>query len=268
MKFSKFFLVIACVFSVFSISCLSTGLAGLAKEANFAPFTNEDAVFAMKDALAEGILSSSANLSSTDGYFGDAALKILLPPQADVMIENIGKIPGGQKLVDDVVLRLNRSAEDAAKEVTPIFNSVIDEMSVIDGIAIVTGGENAATEYLKEKTYSQLVDLYRPKIASALETPLVAGISADKAWSTLSEKYNQVGSQVNFAASIIGKEDPMPEVEVDLATYATEKALDGLFAKVAEKEAEIRENPFDYASSMIKKVFGSVKQGLVPSTAE
>ncbi|MDD7274781.1 MAG: DUF4197 domain-containing protein [Treponema sp.] len=268
MKGSKFIVVICCIISIFLTSCLSTDLSTIAtallggNEDSGPAFTNTEAISAMKDALVEGITASSSSLSSTDGYFGDDALKILLPDEANVMIENIGKIPGGQMLVDDVVLRLNRSAEEAAKEVVPIFANVITEMSVSDGIAIVTGEEDAATQYLKEKTYSQLVDLYRPKISSALSNPLVAGISADSAWTTLTTKYNQVGAPINTAAAIIGKEAPMPEVEVDLATFATEKALDGLFSKIAEEEAVIRDNPMAYASSMIQKVFGAVKQGL------
>lgn len=268
MKSSKFIVVICCIISIFLTSCLSTDLSTIAtallagNEDSGPAFTNTEAISAMKDALVEGITASSSSLSSADGYFGDDALKILLPDEANVMIENIGKIPGGQMLVDDVVLRLNRSAEEAAKEVVPIFANVITEMSVSDGIAIVTGEEDAATQYLKEKTYNQLVDLYRPKISSALSNPLVAGISADSAWTTLTTKYNQVGAPINTAAAIIGKEAPMPEVEVDLATFATEKALDGLFSKIAEEEAVIRDNPMAYASSMIQKVFGAVKQGL------
>ncbi|MBO5125420.1 MAG: DUF4197 domain-containing protein [Spirochaetaceae bacterium] len=272
MKVFKSTLFFSCICSVLFVSCLSTDLGSLASglmggggsSTRSSPFTNSEAIAAMKDALTEGIKSSSSQLSATDGYFGNAALKILLPDEADVMIDNIGKIPGGQKLVDDVILRLNRSAEEAAKEVVPIFTNVITGMSVSDGIAIVTGGENAATEYLREKTYSQLMDLYRPKVASALGKPLVAGISANSAWTTLTTNYNKVGAPLNKAATFIGKEEPMPEVEVDLATFATEKALDGLFSKIAQEEAEIRDNPLEYASSMIKKVFGAVKQGLVP----
>ena len=268
MKNSKLLVVICCIISIFLTSCLSTDLSAIAsallagEEASGPAFSNTEAISAMKDALVEGITASSSSLSSTDGYFGDETLKILLPDEANVMIENIGKIPGGQVLVDDVVLRLNRSAEEAAKEVVPIFANVIAEMTVSDGIAIVTGAEDAATQYLKEKTYSQLVDLYRPKISSALANPLVAGISADSAWTTLVTKYNQVGAPLNATAAILGKAAPMPEVEVDLATFATEKALDGLFSKIAEEEAFIRDNPMAYASSMIQKVFGAVKQGL------
>jgi hypothetical protein len=117
------------------------------------------------------------------------------------------------------------------------------------------------TEYLKSKTYSKLVSLYKPKVSSALNKPLVLNVSANKAWTNLTTSYNTVGAVPNKAAKLIGQKEPFPEVEVDLATYATEKALDGLFIKIAEEEKNIRANPLDYASSMIKKVFGAVKSG-------
>jgi hypothetical protein len=225
--------------------------------------TNEDAIAALKDALKTGISSASAQLSATDGYFGNAALKILLPPEAKPLLDNLAKIPQGQKLIDDVVLRINRSAEDAAKDVVPIFVDAIKQMTIADGIAIVKGGDRAATAYLKEKTRAQLMNLYRPKVAAALAKPLVADISATKSWDVLTGTYNKVGKIPNQAARIAGKKEPMPPVTVDLATYATGKALDGLFLKIGDEEVKIRKNPLDYASSMIKKVFGALKNGLL-----
>ena len=215
----------------------------------------------MKDALNEGIKSASANLSKKDGYFGNAALKILLPTEAQPILNTLNKIPGGQGLVDDVVLRLNRSAEESAKEVTDIFAQAIKEMTVADGIKIVTGNNTAATEYLKSKTYSKLVALYKPKVSSALNKPLVLNVSANKAWTNLTTSYNSVGAVPNKVAKLAGQKEPFPEVEVDLVTYSTEKALDGLFVKIAEEEKVIRKNPLNYASSMIQKVFGAVKSG-------
>lgn len=230
-------------------------------------FTNGEAISAMKDALVVAAESTSETLSAEDGYFGDALLKILLPDEAAVMVSYIDKIPGGEALVDDVVLRLNRSAEAASKDLVPIFSDAITEMTVADGISIVCGDDDAATEYLREKTYDKLFDLYQPHIASALEQPLVLGVSADDAWTNLTTAYNKAAGPVNLIASVAGKEEPMPEVEVDLASYATGKALDGIFVKIAEEEAEIRANPLDYASDMIQKVFGAVKEGLIPDTA-
>lgn len=225
--------------------------------------TNEEAVAALKDALKEGALSAGKKLSASDGYFADATVKILMPSEAKPMLDTVGKIPQGQKLIDDVVLRLNRAAEEAAKEVVPIFVNAITSMTIADGIAIVKGGDTSATDYLKSKTRQPLMDVYRPKVDAALSKPLVMKISAKQSWSTLTTAYNKVGKVANEAASAIGKKKPMPPVEVDLATYATGKALDGLFLKIGEEEKKIRAHPLEYASNMIKKVFGALKDGLL-----
>lgn len=265
------FVCLAVSFSVLSCAGVDSSRIMSAINAGFSsgngeePFTNTEAVSAMKDALVAAAENTSGALSVENGYFGDAALKILLPDEASAMLSYIDKIPGGEKLVDDVVLRLNRSAEAASKDMVPIFSDAIKEMTVTDGIAIVCGGDNAATEYLREKTYDKLFDLYQPQMASALKKPLVLGVSADDAWSNLTSAYNKAAGPVNAIAAISGsKEDPMPEVEVDLASYATGKALDGIFVKIGEEEGKIRANPLDYASKMIQKVFGAVKEGLIP----
>lgn len=271
MKLNKFLFIMLALFCAFATSCVSTSVGDLisgtignrGSSQQKEIFSNADAISAMKDALTEGIVSSSNTLSAAYGYFGNAALKILLPPEANTLISYIDKIPGGQKLVEDVILRINVSAENAAKEVVPIFQEAITSMTVADGIAIVCGADDAATTYLREKTFNSLIDLYRPKVASALSKPLVLGISADTAWTELVTKYNEVAGPVNLVARIAGKSEPMPKVEVDLATYATGKALDGLFIKIGEEELKIRENPFDYVSNMIKKVYGAIKNGLV-----
>lgn len=262
-------LVMVCAVAFALSSCVtdleslvdSTGLA--AGKPTHVTVTNEDAIAALKDALKAGISSASQALSVPDGYFGNAALKILLPNEAKPLLDSVSKIPQGQKLIDDVVLRINRSAEDAAKDVVPIFVGAIAQMTISDGIAIVKGGDRAATAYLESKTRPQLMNLYRSKVAAALDKPLVMDISATKSWDTLTGAYNKVGRVPNQAARIAGKREPMPPVTVDLATYATGKALDGLFLKIGEEEGKIRKNPLDYASSMIKKVFGALKNGLL-----
>ena len=231
-------------------------------------YTNDEAVSAMKDALEEGIKFASTQLSKTDAYFKNEAIKILLPPEAQPIINVLNKLPNGQNLVDDVVLRLNRTAEEAAKDTVSIFTKAIKEMTVIDGIKIVTGNKNAATMYLKEKCYDSLVKLYSPKINTVLDKPLIMNVSANKAWTTLVTTYNKYAPIPNQVAKLAGQKEPCPPVEVDLASYATKKALDGLFLKIEEEEAKIRENPLKYASDMIQKVFNYVKQGITTITVK
>lgn len=238
---------------VFFVSCEEL-LGGGAEEKGL--FSNAEAVQALRDALSEGTASACNILSAEDGFFGNQALKILLPPDAKPVMDNIGKIPGGQKLIDDVVLRLNRSAEKAAKGAGTIFLKAITDMTVTDGIAIVRGDDTAATEYLKKETYNNLVLLFKPVVSGALNEKLVLNISANDSWETLCSAYD-TAKDINNALPL---RDPMPDITSDLAQYATEKALDGLFIKIAEEEQEIRKNPMDYASAIIKKVFGALLQ--------
>ncbi|WP_346859461.1 DUF4197 domain-containing protein [uncultured Draconibacterium sp.] len=128
-----------------------------------APLSQNEIIAGLKEALVTGTNNSASILGATDGYYKDELVKILLPPEADIIVENAGKIPGGQKLIDDVLLHINRAAEDAVSEAKPIFVNSITSMTISDGIGILKGNDNAATEYLHKTTYDQLFELYRPK---------------------------------------------------------------------------------------------------------
>ncbi|PIE98290.1 MAG: hypothetical protein CR988_04140 [Treponema sp.] len=262
MKKSKF-LILSILFSMLMFSSCETLNALLGTlDGSQKAFSNDEAIQALKKALNVGAKSASSQLGAENGYFGNTLLKIFLPPEADIIIDNIDKIPFGQKMVDDVILRINRSAENAAKEVVPIFADAIREMTIKDGIEIVYGDNRAATTYLKNKTYTKLVNLFAPKMQASLSKPLVMGVSANAAWTKLVKAYNIAGALANKTASIMGQEEPMPPITADLAEFATGKALDGLFYKVGEEEGKIRKDPFDYASAIIQKVFGAVKNNL------
>ncbi len=214
--------------------------------------SNSEIIQGLKEALTEGAVSSSKVLHAPDGYFKDAAVKILLPPEANVIVENIRKVPGiGDKTMDDLVLRINRSAEDAAVEAKPIFINAVKSMTIQDGMAILKGSNTSATNYLKSKTYNQLKSAFAPKINNSLNKKLVGSVSTNQAWSQTTTLYNKV-------ASFIGK----PKVNTNLGDYVTRKALDGLFLKVGEEEKKIRANPYQYTSDIIKKVFGYAKNNL------
>ena len=109
------------------------------------PLTEEEVISGLKEALSTGAKNSADRLSMENGYYGDAAIKILLPDEAKTIIDNISKIPGGDKLVEDVILRINRAAEDAAKEVAPIFVNSVTQMTIKDAFNILRGADNAAT---------------------------------------------------------------------------------------------------------------------------
>ncbi len=219
-------------------------------------FTNTEAIEALKKALNIGVDYAAKTLHQKDGYYGNEALKIMFPPEAKVIVKNINRIPQGKKLLKDVVLRVNRSAEEAAKDIVPIFAKAIKTMSIEDGVKIVYGSNTAATDYLKAKTYNELTNLFQPKLQRCLEKPLVMGVSADQSWRKLVNAYNQAGELVNAGANIMNQPEPMPHISPDMSRFATEKALDGVFYKVGEEEAKIRKQPFKYASNIVKKVFG------------
>ncbi len=205
-------------------------------------FSNEEAVKALKAALNEGAKVASAQLSKEDAYYKNPLYYIDMPKDAEKLVATVSKLPNGKKNIENVILRLNRTAEACATEIIPVFAEAITGMTVGDGVAIVTGKDNAATEYLKKKTYEQLVSLYKPKIAAALDQKLVGSMSANEAWEKLTATYNKAGGTANKVSSIFGKE-AVKEVDVDLAQYATEKALDAVFLKIADEEAEIRDKP-------------------------
>ncbi len=214
--------------------------------------SNSEIIQGLKEALTEGAISSSKTLHATDGYFKDAAVKILLPPEANVIIENVRKVPGlGDKMMDDLVLMINRSAEDAAVEAKPIFINAVKSMTIQDGMTILKGGNTAATNYLRSKTYNQLKSAFAPKINNSLNKKLVGNVSTNQAWTKTTTLYNKV-------APFIGK----PKVNTSLGDYVTRRALDGLFLKVADEERKIRANPYQYVSDIIKKVFGYAKNNL------
>jgi len=216
------------------------------------PVSNAENISGLKSSLNIGIEHAVTNLGVENGFFKDAALKLLLPPEAKPIIDNIKMVPGGQDLVNKAVLSLNRSAEDAVKEATPIFKTAITNMSITDAVGILFGKNNAATEYLRQNTYSQLKAAFAPKVKASLGKPLVANVSTNDTWNTLSSGYNSVAkTQVGMIAGL-------KTVNVSLENYVTEKALDALFVKVAAEEKAIRIDPMARVSALLKRVFGQL----------
>lgn len=214
--------------------------------------TEVEVVGGLKEALITGARNSAQVLSATDGYYGDSSVKILLPEEAQVIVANISKIPGGEKLVEDVVVSINRAAEDAAKSVAPIFVNSITSMSIADAFGILGGTQNAATSYLRSSTYDDLYSLFRPKIEASTRKDLVANISCSDTWNTLTSKWN------TLANSIAGKIANLKPVEVDLEDYLTKRALDGMFLKVEDEEAKIRTQVSARVTPLLQRVFGSL----------
>jgi len=216
------------------------------------PLTEGDVINGLKEALITGAKNSAGILGAEDGYFGDATVKILLPDDAKVILDNLSKIPGGDKLVQDVVLKINRAAEDAAKEAAPVFASAVKQMTIRDAFNILNGADNAATQYLRQTTYNDLYALYKPKIAVSTEKKIAGSVSTKDSWVALTGKWNKL------AGSVAGKLANLKVVNTDLDDYLTNKALDGMFLKVSLEELKIRKDVSARVSPILQKVFGSL----------
>ncbi len=198
--------------------------------------SNEDIVRGLKEALSIGTENSSKILHQPDGFFGNAAIKILMPQEAEKVEKQLRNFGLG-KLVDKAILSMNRAAEDAAGGITGIFWEAIKGMNVSDGYAILKGNNDAATQYLKKSTSSQLINKMRPVISESL-----AKVNATQYWKDVFTAYNKVSKN---------------PVNVDLTEYVTEKALNGIFYSVAAEELKIRKDPTAQVTGLLKKVFGS-----------
>jgi Protein of unknown function (DUF4197) len=198
--------------------------------------SNEDIVSGLKEALSVGAKKSADKLSAVDGFFKDAAVKVLMPPEAQ-KVEKALRAIGAGKLVDDAILSFNRAAEDASKSAAPIFIDAVKNMSVQDALGILKGPDTAATSYLKKTTTVKLTTTFRPTIDSSLKK-----VNATKYWSLVIDKYNSLPTTFN-------------KVNSDLPAYVTEKALSGIFHYVADEEKQIRSNPAARVSEILKKVF-------------
>ena len=191
----------------------------------------------LKEALRVGTDTAVFKGNETDGYFGNELIKILMPPEAQPVLDVISLIPGGPVLVDEVVLKLNRAAENAALEATPIFVEAITNLTVTDALNILNGSETAATDYLNTNTSDAIHELYEPKIENALTS-----VGAQQAWTELISLYNQVPL--------------VTPVNSDLADYTTGKAKDGLFHLVGEEEKLIRTDATHRVNDILQNVFG------------
>lgn len=233
--------------SIFSFATLF--LFQSCEQINLEPqgLTNGEIIEGLKRALVVSTDTSVSILNKVDGYYGDDLVKIWMPDEALIITQNITKIPGGQALLDETIKAINRSAEDAAKEAAPIFINVITSITIDDGTAILQGSDDAATQYLNNKTYDSLQHRFQPKINTSLSKELISGVSAQGSYASLVNKYNVVA---NASFGVL-----KPIVGNSLSEHTTTKALDGLFYKVAEEEGKIRNDINHRVDDILKKVF-------------
>lgn len=189
----------------------------------------------LKEALSKGVSKGAESLSMKDGYF-KSVYKILLPDDVRKVTDKLKAVPGFTNLENELLEKMNRGAEDAAKEAGPIFLSAIRQLTFQDAANILMGADNAATNYLKKTTSDQLYQKFNPKIVASLDK-----IGANTLWKKAADTYN--------AIPLVTK------VTNDLDDYVTQKALEGLFGKIAEEEKNIRRNKGSRTTELLKKVF-------------
>ncbi|MCC5945557.1 MAG: DUF4197 domain-containing protein [Bernardetiaceae bacterium] len=215
----------------------------------------------LKTALNVGTDASVAQLSQVNGYFNDAVVKILLPAEAQDVVRRLNSTAIGrgiyqnalQPIAEDLILSINRAAEDAASEAAPVFKSAITGMTIQDGRDILFGVDTAATAYLRRTTYQGLFNGFQPRIDTSLQKPLVGNESANRIWQRFINTYNDIArSPANIALNL----DPIRNE--NLSVHATTRGLEGLFYKIALEEKEIRTNPRARINDILRKVFGEL----------
>ena len=209
----------------------SSSTSGIGKS-----LSNEDIISGLREALRIGTDSSSKKLSKLNGFFGDAAIKIAMPLEVQKVEKTLRNVGMGT-LVDKAILSMNRAAEDAASGVSSIFWNSIKQMSINDGLQILSGGDFAATNYLKKMTTLELTTKFKPVIESSLTK-----MDATKYWNDVFTTYNKFSRE---------------KVNTDLTAYVTEKALTGLFYNISLEEQKIRKDPAAQVTGILKKVFGA-----------
>lgn len=199
--------------------------------------TNAEASGGLKAALIQGAEKAVAKLGAVDGFFGNKEVKIPLP---DVMkkAERGMRMLGMGKQADDLVLKMNRAAEAAVPEAKVLLIDAVKKMSLADAKAILTGGNDAATQYFKKTTSAPMAEKFMPIVKKATENVQLA------------QQYNQFAEAGN-KFGIVKKE------QANLEQYVTQKALDGVYLMMAKEEAAIRKDPAGQAGSLLKKVFGA-----------
>ena len=201
--------------------------------------TTDETVAGLKEALAQGTRFAVDQLGRDGGFLDNAQVKIPMPESLSWVDKSL-RMVGQDQLADEFVASMNHAAEQAVPEAASIFGDAIQQMSLADANAILTGPDDAATQYFQTHTEAALTERMRPIVAEATAS---AGVTS---------------AYKNMLGSAGGMTSLLPADATDLDAYVTDKALDGLFLMVAQEERRIRENPLARSTDLLKKVFGSV----------
>ena len=217
------------------VSCDPQDLQRVLDTVNQGPLTEIDVANGLKEALQFGVDNSVNFLSAEDGFY-KSVYKIVLPEEANVVIDKLSLVPGFDNLEEELIKRINRAAEDAAYKASPIFLDAIRGITFDDAMNILMGDKNAATQYLHNKTYNQLYDTFKPVLIESLNKFNVLDY-----WGDAVTAYNKLPF--------------VKDVNPDLADHINQKALFGLFDLIEEKELGIRSDISQRTTSLLQRVF-------------
>lgn len=203
----------------------------------FGTVSEQEAGMGIKEALTQGVGKGISYLHKQDGFFGNEAYRLFLPPDAG-KIENTLRNLGLGSQIDKAILQINRSAEDAVGFAKPVFINAIREMTLADALTIVKGSRNSATGYFREKTRDSLIAAFSPVVKNSLDK-----LNATRYYSDIVNAYNKIPTTFN-------------KINPDLTNYVAGRATEALFDQIEKEEANIRENPLARTSQLLKKVFG------------
>ena len=215
--------------------CSKQSLQNVVNETIDHGISNEEVTIGLKDALVIGINKGFDQAARTNGFYSNSKIRISFPEDARKVETTLRRIGLGKE-VDKFVIQLNRGAEKAALQAKPIFLKAINDMTIDDAWAILRGNDDAATQYLRKTSSTQLYQQFNPIIKRSLDQ-----VNATKYYGDIIRRYNRIPS--------------VQKVNPDLDDYATKKAMDGLFTLIAEEEANIRENPTARTTGVMRRVF-------------
>lgn len=189
----------------------------------------------LRQALDLGIDKQVSKLTQKDGFYKNELVKILLPEELQKVDKALRDI-GLSSLADEGIKALNRAAEDAVSEATPIFVNAVKGITFNDAKNILLGNDTAATDYLEGRTKTELYNKFNPVIKNSFDK-----VGADQIWANLITKYNTIPFTNN--------------VNPDLTDYVTNEALKGVYTMIAVEEGEIRNKVSSRGTELLKKVF-------------
>jgi Protein of unknown function (DUF4197) len=209
--------------------------------------SSDQVVAGLKQALSKGVSNAVVSLGHNDGFLTNLNVKIPMPEKLQT-VEKALRLAGQNKMADDFVASMNHAAEQAVPVAAGVFGDAIQQMSISDAKGILTGPDDAATQYFQKTTQTNLFAKFYPVVQKATDS---VGVTAE--YKAMMGKF----ASVNTLGGFFGKSSPVKFDAADIDTYVTNEALDGLFKMVAAEEKNIRANPVARTTDLLQQVFGS-----------